>query len=94
MQETVQLYHETPKPQTAKESVVIYSIALGLIFTPFLTSTIVWILYDWFYAASAFLVGYIVTGIVTSKLRNSSIPSTQLEHKYTTLEIAAWWYLT
>lgn len=94
MYEDVEQIISTPKPQNTKERIIVFAIGLLLITAPFISGILVYIFYDWFFAVAAFLLGYIIVGIISSKLRNQSVPPTQLEHRYTSFEIAAWWYLS
>lgn len=46
---------------------------------------------DWFIAIGVLLLGYIIFGILRSKLRNDSIPVSQREYEYTDYAIATWY---
>lgn len=57
----------------------------------YLITLLVWWQSDWFIAIGVFLLGFIVSGIVRSKLRNDSIPPAQRETPYTDYAIATWY---
>lgn len=46
---------------------------------------------DWFFALGSLLLGFIVFGILRSKLRNESIPPAQRELSYNDYAIATWY---
>lgn len=46
---------------------------------------------DWYIGGSFLLLGFIVFGILRSKLRNDSIPPSQREYPYTDYAIATWY---
>lgn len=54
-------------------------------------AAIVWMKSDWFIAAGSLFLGFIVFGIIRSKLRNSSIPPAQRETPYNDYAIATWY---
>lgn len=51
----------------------------------------VWYASDWFIALGSLLLGYIVFGIIRSKMRNDSIPPSQREMSYNDYAIATWY---
>lgn len=63
----------------------------GLSYGNYMIALIVWWKSDWFIAIGALLLGYIVFGIIRSKLRNDSIPPAQRETPYTDYAIATWY---
>lgn len=63
----------------------------GLSYGNYSIALIVWWQSDWFIAIGALLLGYIVFGIIRSKLRNDSIPPAQRETPYTDYAIATWY---
>ena len=52
---------------------------------------LVWWVSDWFIAIGALLLGFIVFGILRSKLHNDSIPPAQREYPYDDAAIATWY---
>jgi hypothetical protein len=56
----------------------------------YLIALLVWWRSDWFIAMGTMLLGFIVLGIIRSKLRNGSIPPAQRETPYTDYAIATW----
>ena len=73
-------------------SVAVFAIYLGILIAPFLVG-----LFFWWYLHSAwigflfFLFSVLASGIVTSKLRVSSIPFAQREMDYTTISVVRWY---
>lgn len=63
----------------------------GLHYGNSLLAGIVWWQGDWFIALGAFLLGFVVFGIVRSKLHNDAIPPAQREYSYTDYAIATWY---
>ena len=56
-----------------------------------LFSLLIWYKFDYFFAIASFLIGFIIMGIVRSKLRNSVIPKVQQEYPYNDDAIAKWY---
>jgi len=73
-------------------NLALYVIYITIILAPFLVG-----LFFWWYLHSAwigflfFLFSVLASGIVTSKLRVSSIPFTQREMDYTTIAVVRWY---
>lgn len=57
----------------------------------YIIALIVWWKSDWFISLGTLLLGFIVFGIIRSKLRNDSIPPAQRETPYTDYAIATWY---
>jgi hypothetical protein len=57
----------------------------------YVVALVVWYRFDYFFAIASFLIGFIIMGIVRSKLRNSVIPLTQQEYHYSDEAIATWY---
>jgi nitrate/TMAO reductase-like tetraheme cytochrome c subunit len=53
---------------------------------------IVWWQSDWFIALGALLLGFVVFGIVRSKLHNDAIPLAQREYSYSDYAIVTWYF--
>ncbi|MBD3799501.1 hypothetical protein [Sulfuricurvum sp.] len=64
-----------------------YALSYGY----YLIAILVWWKSDWFIAIGTLLFGFIVFGIIRSKLRNDSIPPFQQEIPYTDYAIATWY---
>ena len=82
-----------PKPKTKKFRLLIRLASLLLSYDSLFISTIVFFYYDLFIAIIVFSILYIITGIIRSKIRLTSIPSTQLEYNYSDYEITSWYFL-
>lgn len=81
---------QTPDIKTKKCKIVSFLLRVLLQFTSYIVALIVWYMYDYFIAAGVFFLGFIIMGIVRSKLRNSVIPKAQQEYHYTDKGIADW----
>jgi len=57
----------------------------------YIVGLVIWWQSDWFIAIGGLLLGYIVFGIIRSKLRNDSIPPSQREIPYNDYAIATWY---
>ncbi len=66
-------------------------LGYALSYGNFLVAALVWWLSDPFIAAGSLLLGFIVFGIVRSKLRNDSVPPAQRELSYNDYAIATWY---
>lgn len=64
-----------------------YALSYG---NTFIALIIGWV-YGWFIGIGIFLLGFILFGILRSKLRNSSIPPSQQEFPYNDHAIASWY---
>ncbi|AFV97898.1 hypothetical protein B649_07930 [Candidatus Sulfuricurvum sp. RIFRC-1] len=64
-----------------------YSLSYG----HYAIALLIWWKSDWFIAIGALLLGFIVFGIIRSKLRNDSIPPAQRETPYNDYAIATWY---
>jgi len=63
----------------------------GLSYGNYALALFVWWKSDWFIAMGILLLGFILFGIVRSKLRNDSIPLAQREYEYNDYAIATWY---
>ncbi|WP_300454062.1 hypothetical protein [Sulfurimonas sp.] len=89
--EYIELLEPTPKLHSKKCRFVAFFLRLFLEYTTVLITLWVWFFYDFFLAALALVLTFIIMGIVRSKLRNSAIPYTQREYPYTDAAIAQWY---
>jgi len=91
MDEIIELFIPTPKAKTSMEKILIFLLGSVLVFGAFIIAGFMWYIYDWFYGAVGLLLGYLLLGILSSKIRQYSVPSTQWEHKYNGYELARWY---
>jgi hypothetical protein len=90
-EEYINLIEPTPKLHSKKCRFIALSIRIFLQYAIYLFALLIWYFYDYFIAGAAFLLGFIIIGIIRSKLRNSVIPSTQREYHYSDAAIADWY---
>jgi len=81
----------TPTLPTRQCRLMARAIGWSLSYGNYLIALIVLWKSDWFIAIGALLLGYIVFGIIRSKLRNESIPPAQRETPYNDYAIATWY---
>lgn len=81
----------TPTLPTRRCRLIARMMGWGLSYGNYVIALIVWWQSDWFIAIGALLMGYIVFGIIRSKLRNDSIPPAQREIPYNDYAIATWY---
>lgn len=81
----------TPKLHSKKCKLIALSIRFFLQYALYFVTAIIWYKYDYFIAIASFLLGFIVIGIIRSKLRNSAIPPSQREYQYSDQGIADWY---
>ena len=87
----MEIYTQTPIPPNKGCKLLHFLLANALSFGTYIITAIVWFIYNWYYALSAFLLAYIIMGILRSKLLHSSIPKSQQEFTYSDKDIAAWY---
>jgi len=87
----MEIYTQTPIPPNKGCKLLHFLLTNVLSFGIYIITAIVWFIYNWYYALSAFLLAYILMGILRSKLLHSSIPKTQQEFTYSDKDIAAWY---
>lgn len=66
---------------------------LALSYGHYIISILIYLNSDLFIAIGSLLLGFIILGIIGSKLRNISIPISNLEFSYTDKEIVTWYLL-
>jgi len=81
----------TPVIEGARCKVLVYSVFFTLVILPILVGLYVWYFYDILFAIGAVLFLYIVSSIIGSKLRISSLPFKLREKSLSSLEIARWY---
>lgn len=81
----------TPVLHSKKCRVTALSLRLFLQYTTILSALAAWYLYDFFIALLTLVLAFIIMGIIRSKLRNSSIPPSQREYRYSDKDIADWY---
>lgn len=86
-------FHIDPTPTLPTRKCRFFARTVGwvLSFGNYATALLVWWVSDWFIAIGILLLGYILFGILRSKLRNDSIPISQREYEYTDYAIATWY---
>jgi uncharacterized membrane protein YhaH (DUF805 family) len=87
----IEMIESTPKLKSKRCRAVSFSIWVVLRFGIYVTTALSWYIYDYFIAFFILILSYIVMGIIRSKLRNTAIPSKQLEYTYSDKEIADWY---
>ncbi|MBN2870272.1 MAG: hypothetical protein JXK04_04875 [Campylobacterales bacterium] len=87
------LFHIDPTPTLPTRRCRLMARGLGwaLGYGNYALALLVWWQSDWFIALGSFLLGFIVFGIIRSKLRNDSIPPAQRETPYNDYAIATWY---
>lgn len=87
------IFHINPTPSLPSKKCRILARLLGwaLSYGYFAVALIVWWKLDWFFGIAVVLLGFILMGIVRSKLRNDSIPPAQREYAYDDYAIATWY---
>ncbi len=81
----------TPKLHSKKCKMIAFGIRVFLQYSLYVLLPLLWYEYDYFVAIASTLLGFIVIGIVRSKLRNSVIPPSQREYQYSDQGIADWY---
>ena len=89
-EEIIEEYQKTPVFESSYLKAVVKLLGFILGFTPFIVGILFWAFTDWFYALAALLLSYLLSGIVSSKLRHFYIPFFQREFSYSSYELAAW----
>lgn len=86
-------FHIDPTPTLPTRQCRLYARLMGyaISYGNYLIAAFVWWKSDWFIAIGALLLGFIVFGIIRSKLRNNSIPIAQRETPYNDYAIATWY---
>ncbi len=87
------LFHIDPTPTlpTRQCRALAHLLGWGLSYGNYLVALFIGWQSDWFIGAGSLLLGFIVFGIIRSKLRNGSIPPAQRETPYTDYAIATWY---
>lgn len=80
----------TPKLKSFTCKLIVYLMILGLYGLPFVFGFIGWANYDMFIGFCFLCFGYLVNGVIHSKLRQLSIPLDQREISFSSFEIAKW----
>lgn len=93
MNDEILNFHIDPTPTLPTRQCRLQARLLGYVLSygNYLIAWLVWWLNDWFIAIGALLFGFIVFGIIRSKLRNDSVPPAQREVPYTDYAIATWY---
>lgn len=93
MNDEILNFHIDPTPTLPTRQCRLQARFLGYVLSygNYLIAGVVWWEGDWFIAIGALLFGFIVFGIIRSKLRNDSVPPAQREVPYTDYAIATWY---
>lgn len=83
---------ELPSLPTRKCRLMASIAGLALSYGNYLIAVIIFLNYDIFIAGGTLLLGFIIFGIISSKIRNLSIPLSNLEFSYTDKEIITWYF--
>jgi hypothetical protein len=89
--DTIEIIEPTPVPKALRCKAAVYAIALAMTLGPYAAAVAIWYRFDLFFGIGGFLIAYLVTGIVRSKLRNGVIPQLQQEYHYSDRAIASWY---
>jgi hypothetical protein len=81
----------TPSLPTRYCRFLAHVLGWGLSYGNYMVAGIVWWQSDWFIAIGALLLGFVVFGIVRSKLHNDAIPPAQREYSYSDYAIVTWY---
>lgn len=84
-------YEPTPTPKTLRCKLFAWGIGLGIWGGPFVLVVLGWWKFHWSAGALGGLFGYLLAGIISSKMRQLSIPQDQREISFTSFEIAKWY---
>ncbi|QOP41566.1 hypothetical protein [Sulfurimonas marina] len=87
----IDMMEPTPVLLTKKCKLIALLIRIFLQFSIYPISAVVWYIYGWFIAVLTLFLGFVIIGIIRSKLRNDSIPVKQREYNYNDQGIATWY---
>ena len=79
-----------PKPKSLQAKIYVWFITIALHVSPWVMGLWGWQSIDVTVGAGMILFGYIVVGVVSSKIRLLSVPLDQREISFTTYELACW----
>lgn len=81
----------TPVIEGFKCKALVFGVFFGLVILPVVVGLYVGYVYDWVMGIGVVLFLYIVSSIIGSKLRLSSLPPQLRERSLSSLEIARWY---
>ncbi|MEA1916297.1 MAG: hypothetical protein U9N42_02085 [Campylobacterota bacterium] len=81
----------TPTLKSTTCKVLMYALMASFKLVALIIALITWYYLDAFFAISAFLISFLIVGILRSYMRNSSIPKKQQEYQYNDKAIATWY---
>ncbi|MDD5212628.1 MAG: hypothetical protein PHV62_09465 [Sulfuricurvum sp.] len=86
-------FHIDPTPTLPTQKCRFLARILGwaLSYGNYAIALAIWRLFDWFFAIASLLLGIIIFGIISSKIRNDAIPAAQHEYPYDDYAIATWY---
>ena len=79
-----------PKPKSLTCKLTVYAITIALHVSPWLAGFWAWKKIDITVGAGIVLFGYIVVGVISSKMRQLSVPLDQREISFSTYELVCW----
>ncbi|MBE0495484.1 MAG: hypothetical protein IBX45_03625 [Campylobacterales bacterium] len=87
----MRILEPTPTPKRTSCKVLVFGIALGLGAGPWALVVWGWWQFHWSFGILFGVFGYLLTGVISSKMRQVSIPKDQREISFTSHEIARWY---
>ena len=87
----IDMMEPTPKLLSKRCKLIAILIRIFLQLSIYPISLLVWYYKGWLIAILTLLLGFVVIGIVRSKLRNDAIPIKQREYNYNDQGIATWY---
>lgn len=88
--EEYEIIEPVPEPESLSCKLTAFLLAFCLYALPFVLGVFGYMKYDWFIGVCFFAFGYLINGIIHSKLRLLCIPKDQLQNSFTTVEVAKW----
>ena len=82
--------YESPPQLYGKCKILSFTIAFFLMLSPIFAFLYVWFEQNFWLGSGVGLLVFLISGIISSKLRVMSIPPDQLEISHSSLEIANW----
>ncbi len=83
-----------PKMKNNRCKFLAFAVFFGLVILPLLITLYIWYEYDWIIAIGGGLFLYLISAIVSSKLRVASVPPDQRERNLSSMDIAKWYVHT
>lgn len=80
----------TPKPKGFTCKLYVWGLAIFIYAFPFVLGIVGVIYFGWFIGFCFLCLGYLINGVIQSKLRQLSLPLDQIETSFSTYEISCW----